>query len=351
MQYLYDSMFRILPILIVLGNPAMMPAEARCGRIPAGEPGSTISLAFENDVFAGTDYGYTSGGQVSWISPELHREGPRGRRSALVRLPLMNEPGYRRNISISLGQMIHTPRNIKCPGIIDSDRPYSGITYISVGIHRMNARIQDTMEFTTGILGPHSYAEYLQDKVHDAFKSVKPNGWENQLGDEFLLNVFIERKWRMARGRVREYLEMDLISYLGISLGNALSAGNIGLQARLGPELPRDFGTYLIHPGSRSSAPMSGEDPRFYRRMPDLSLHFFTGLSGYAVARDITLDGNSFQDSHRIKKEPFVVETIAGLGILFSRFKITYAHAYRTPSFKKQHQGQTFGSVTITYSF
>lgn len=351
LQYLYDSVFRILLILLVLGNPAIMPAEARCGRIPAGEPGSTIFLTFENDIVAGTDYGYTGGAQVSWISPELHRESPRGRRSALVRLPLMNEPGYRRNISISLGQMIHTPRNIEYPGVIDDDRPYSGITYVSVGVHRMNARIQDTISFAMGILGPHSYAEYLQDKAHDTFKSVKPNGWENQLGDELLLNVYVERKWRTAHCRVREHLEMDVISFLGISLGNALSAGNTGFQARLGPELPHDFGTYPIHPGFRNSSPMSGEDPRFFRKLPDLSLHVFAGVSGYAVARDITLDGNSFQNSHRIEKKPFVLEATAGLGILFSRFKITYAHAYRTPSFKEQHRGQAFGSVTITYSF
>ncbi len=351
MQYRYGFVFRILSILLMLGNPAMMPAEARCGQISAGEPGSTISLAFENDIFAGTDYGYTGGAQMSWTSPELHREGPLGRRSALVSLPLMNEPGYRRNISISLGQMIHTPRNIEYPGIIDGDRPYSGITYVSVGVHRMNTRVQDTIEFTTGIIGPHSYAEYLQDKTHDTFNCVKPNGWENQLDDEFLLNVFLERKWRMVRCRLRKHFETDVISSLGISLGNALSAGNIGFQARIGPELPQDFGTHMIHPGTRNSAPISGEDPRFSRRLSDLCLHVFAGVSGYAVARDITLDGNSFQDSHRIEKEPFVLEMTAGLGILFSRFKITYAHAYRTPSFKEQQRGQMFGSVTISYSF
>ena len=351
MQCLYDSLFRILLIFLVLENPAIMPAAARCGQISAGEPGSMISVTCENDIFAGTDYGYTSGAKVSWISPELHREGPQGRRSALLHLPLMNDPGYRRNISLSFGQMIYTPRNIKYPGVIDGDRPYSGITYVTVGVHRMNACVQDTIEFATGILGPHSYAEYLQDKAHDTFKSVRPNGWENQLGDEFLLNVFLERKWRMTRYRLREHLEMDVISYLGISLGNALSAGNTGFQARLGPDLPHDFGTYLIHPGHRSSAPMSGADPRFSRRLSDLSLHVFVGVSGYAVARDITLDGNSFQDSHRIEKEPFVLEMMAGLGILFSRFKITYAHAYRTPSFKEQQHGQLFGSITISYSF
>lgn len=136
-----------------------------------------------------------------------------------------------------------------------------------------------------------------------------------------------------------------------MSLGNALTALNAGVRIRFGSELPRDYGTSLISPGSGTTIPLSNRDPRFFQEFSSLSLHIFAGVEGHAVARDITLDGNSFRDSHRVEKKSLVAELTAGAGVLFSRFKITYAHVYRTKSFEGQDSGQVFGSLNVSYSF
>lgn len=198
--------------IFLLGTTVLTPSETLARNPSARMGGTTFTLALENDIVARTDYEYTHGIKLTWVPPDLSRPGnPDAEPSALLRLPLMREPGYRRNISISLGQTIFTPRNIEYPDLIKHDRPYSGITCASLGIHRTKERGMDTLEITMGIIGPHSYGGYLQDRTHDIFSADEPHGWRNQLDDEILLNIFLGRKWRAILCQTGGQPEIDIL--------------------------------------------------------------------------------------------------------------------------------------------
>ena len=318
----------------------------------------TITLYLENDLFGfeNRDRYYTHGTKLSWISRDLSEYRdilslPPWMLRQVDRLPYINDPGDIRTVSLALGQNIYTPEDKEQTGLVHDDRPYAGFTYLALGLHSKSTRRQDTFELAFGIVGRHSYARDVQVEVHRIMGSAKPMGWEHQLSDEFVLNLFLERKRRWVQGRAANGIGYDLIPHLGIAAGTVFTGMNLGGQARFGWNLPNDFGTYLIRPGSDSSAPLADDDPRFYQPRERLGIHLFVAVDGRAVARNIFLDGNTFRDSHSVNKKYLVADLIGGVGVIIHRFKISCSYVYRTKEFRTQRSEQQFGAITASFTF
>ena len=169
--------------------------------------------------------------------------------------------------------------------------------------------------------------------------------------DEPILNIFYERKWKVLQSQMGRGFAYDLIPHLGCSLGNAFTGANLGGQIRFGWNLPNDFGTFLIRPGSDTNAPMDERDPRLFPSFQRLGIHVFAGVDARAVARNILLDGNTFRDSHSVDKKPFVAHAMVGIGVLFYRFKISYAYVYQTRAYDTQKEEQEYGAITVSFSY
>ena len=318
----------------------------------------TLTLYLENDLFAfdNNDRYYTHGTKISWISRDLtnYREVaslPLWMHRLIESLPFVNDPGDQRSVSVSLGQNIYTPEDKGRRDLIRDDRPYAGLTYLGLGLHSKNRHQMDTVEFDLGIVGRHSYAEDIQKEIHIWTDSSDPKGWSHQLHDEPVLNIYFERKWKAFKTGNSGGLGFDCIPHLGVAAGNAYTGLNLGGQVRFGWNLPNDFGTYLIRPGSDSSAPVDDADPRFFRPFHRFGIHLFFAVDGNAVARNIFLDGNTFRDSHSIDKKPFVADLIGGIGMIIHRFKITYSYVHRTKEFDTQRDEQNFGAISASFTF
>lgn len=314
--------------------------------------GGTVTLHLENDVFYDTDRGYTQGLKLSWASPDLaeyrdHPFIPAWGASFIERLPLVNQPGYRHCISLAFGQNMYTPNDTDRNDLIKDDRPYAGLLYLAVGFHGRDNQQMDTLEFDVGIVGPHSYAEDCQKAYHAWIDVTEPKGWKHQLHDEPILNVFLERKWRLGRTEHRQW-GYDCIPYIGGGVGNAFIGANVGGEFRFGWHLPDDFGTFLITGRSGSNAPFEETAPHPLSR---LGVHVFLAIEGTAVAHNILLDGNTFRDSHSVEKKPFVAGCIGGIGVAVGRFRVTYAYVYRTKEFETQATDQEYGSISLSYTF
>lgn len=340
----------IILTLAVLWPPASYASEEYASQ------GSTFTFYQENDLYTGSDRDYTNGIKMSWISPDLtsYRDSPAlpsWSHRLVETLPFMDGPDLLRTVSFSLGQNIYTPEDIEAEIPDENDRPYAGITYGAIGFHSRNARIMDTWEFDLGIVGPHSYAENSQKAVHRWTDSDYPQGWDYQIQDEPIINLFYERKWRLFPDAPDTGWGWDMIPHVGCALGNALTAVNGGGQARFGWNLPNDFGTLCIRPGSDTNAPVDDRDPRFNQKPHRLGMHVFTAVDAYACLRDITLDGNTFRDSPKVTKYPFTAHLTLGLGMIAGRFKITYAFVTRTREYTSQDKRQRYGTISISYTF
>lgn len=355
---------RLFPAVALALTVLMIPCPSPAGDRQTGKrdgparDSSTITLYLENDLFGFKDRDryYTHGTKLSWISRDLsnYREIesiPAWTHRLIEKLPYVNRPESLHTVSVSLGQNIYTPEDKERSDLIEGDRPYGGITYLGLGLQRKTSLRMDTFELTLGIVGRHSYAQDCQVAIHRRIGSVKPRGWSHQIRDEPVLNLYLERKRKLFQNLADGGFGYDVIPHLGVAAGNVSTGVNLGGQARFGWNLPNDFGTYLIRPGSDSSAPLDDSDPRFNQQMKRLGIHLFCAVDGKVVVRNIFLDGNTFRDSHSVDKKYLVADLIAGVGVIIHRFKITYSYVYRTKEFKSQRGEQQFGSIALSCTF
>lgn len=311
--------------LVILAGSLLLSAVVQPG---AAQNRGAFSLNLENDVFAGTDKYYTHGTKLTWISPFLDRSA----------------------ISVSLGQNIYTPVDTKREDLIENDRPYAGISYFTLALHRKRDRTMETVEFLLGIVGPSSLADRMQEFVHNLIHATKPRGWSNQLADEIVFDLVYDRKWRLLTPAETKKMTFDLIGHLGGSVGTMITAVATGWQFRFGWNLPDDFGTFLLRPGGESGA-LFNEQISHRVIAKRWGIHGYVYLVGHAVGRNIFLDGNTFQESHRVDKYPFVGDLILGCVITAGRFRFSYAYVFRTKQFRTQTDPQIFGALNISYIY
>jgi len=343
---------RCITLLILI---AVMPFSAMA-EVDNAIDSNTFSFYLENDAFAKTDRHYTSGVRLTWISPDLtnyleHPRLPEWGRPLIDRLPFINEPGYQRAIYLSIGQNIFTPEDTERSDLIEEDRPYAGHAYLAIGFQSKNTFRLDTLEFDLGIVGPHSYAEDVQTQFHEWTDSPVPRGWDNQLDDELVAGIVYMHKNKLIQSGLGNGFNYDVIPHIGSGLGNLKTYVNAGAQVRFGWNLPNDFGTFLIRPGCECNVPVDERDPRFFPPHHRFGVHAFMAVDTIAVFHDIFLDGNTFQDSHRVDKEPFTADIMAGFSLIFSRFKVSYAYVYRTKEFENQAKANIFGTIAISFTY
>lgn len=338
---------------------APSPAMAEDG-VPAGPAkdvrvASTFTITEENDLFAGTDYNYTNGTKLNWISGDISLYAgdhwlPRVLLHAFKVIPFLDRPDLQYNLALSVGQTIYTPRDIHTPLYQPNDRPYAGWSFVSPALHAKTPIRLDTLELGIGIVGPASLAADFQNTAHDILGIRRAQGWQHQLQNEPTLQFTCQRTLRTLRQDFGHDMAFDFLPHFGGTAGNALVYANAGFEMRLGYRLPEDFGTSVIRPGSGVSAPAAPGDPRLQKKVA-YGVHVFAGADGRAIARNIFLDGNTWQESHSIPKKPFVADLSAGVGILLGPLKITYTHVLRTQEFQQQKSPQMFGSLGLSVTF
>jgi hypothetical protein len=302
----------------------------------AGQNRRAFSLHLENDIFAGTDRYYTHGIKLAWISPDT--------------ISSQSDPSVRSAISFSIGQSIFTPYEIERENLIEDDRPYAGVLYFSMALHRKKEKTMDTFELLLGTIGPSSLAGAMQSFIHSLYGGTQPRGWHNQLKDEVVFALAFDKKWRIFQAQKGKKMEFDAIGHVGGSLGNMMTAAAAGWQFRFGSNIPQDFGSYLLRPGGESGTlfcEQNGHSPEADRS----GVHGFLYLVGHAVYRNIFLDGNTFQESHRVEKYSFVGDVVLGFVINRKRFRLSYAYVFRTKQFETQAGLQIFGTFNISYVY
>lgn len=313
----------------------------------------TFLFYYENDIVAGTDKNYSNAIKFAWISADLDQYDELGNwipDKSTVFGEFLSREGFQRNIGISFGQNMYTPEDIDSRELVKDDRPYAGVTYLGFALHRKNRLVMDTMELNLGIVGPDSLAENGQKLFHEITGSSIPNGWDNQLDNEFGFTLTLQRSRRFVSGEEAAIgWGWDLIPHAGITAGTFAVYANTGAELRFGYHIPSDFGNALARPGSNVSVPAA--DSGMPGRWHSFSITAFLRTEGRAVAHNIFLDGNTFTDSHSVDKKPFVADLAAGISVIYKNFKFTYAHVHRTREFEKQDKGHTFGSFSLSYIY
>ncbi|NQV59394.1 MAG: lipid A deacylase LpxR family protein, partial [Alphaproteobacteria bacterium] len=312
----------------------------------------TFTFQLENDLFYGADRHYTNGLRLSWVSPSPAdtRQELNLIRERLQLIGLNNNKDTR--LGLALAQEMYTPADRHRSDLIPGDRPYAGWLYGAVSLHSKTVferkphgfeAMLNSVELDLGIVGQHAYAKETQDYIHDIRLFERFDGWHNQLRDEPGILLMYERKFRTgSHDAFPADLQMDAVPYVGGSIGNVLTHVNAGGAVRYGYNIPKDFGPPNLIKDMRTldAGPLKNDG---------WSLYGFAGAEGRFVARNIFLDGNTWRDSHRVDKEPWVADLSLGLAYEWGRFKIAYTEVLRTREFKGQDDNAHFGSFSLSW--
>jgi len=335
-----------LAALVVMGAA---PAAAQVVR---PDDRSTFIGIWENDVFAGTDKGYTNGTFLGWQSPSANP--PRwlnwiGRHSLFL---LPNDGQLRWGLGI--GQNIYTPEDIDARIPDPSDRPYAGWLYGAISIVSYAERVRfredlnvtkfGALELQFGVVGPSALGEQVQNNVHDFINVERALGWDFQLKDQPGANLVLTRLWRVNRPfRPMQPLGLAIgfVPEFTASVGNVQTYAYAGLTVRIGSNLEADFGPPRISPAPAGSG--------FFQPDGRWGWYAFAGGGGRAVFTDVFLDGNAWRDSPSVDKRHFVGDGVMGVAIVMPWARLAYSHTWRSREFWGQKETPQFGSITLSF--
>lgn len=307
-------------------------------------------LVWENDAFAafsGSDEHYTNGIRLSWLRDTNVRDNPLWTRRLAEKIcsvdglcaPSPPLVGYAR----AIGQNFYTPQDISVEQLQPNDRPYAGYLYYSwivsarTDTHwdfHLSRPFQNVLELQVGFVGPPALGEEVQSAVHELIDDEDPMGWDNQL--DFEPTVELVYTWRRKLGGSR----FDLVPHATAGLGNVSVHGGLGATVRAGYNIS-DFPADQIKP---TVAPVGIDRPEW-------EWYVFAGTEGRGVAHNIFLDGNTFEDSHSVDRDPWVYDLKAGFAVRHKAWRFDYTFVRRSDEFTPvvQDGEHDFGSFSVTY--
>lgn len=357
LQYLYFNIIvTCLLLLIALCIPVVAAETQTDSELSEDNSFTTLnydgifSFSMDNDTYYDQDSNYSAGGRISWLTNEIDVDSKEGFYPKLLRassfLPFIGNDGYTHQVGFSLVLGMATASDIDNPDPPETERPYAGVWLFNTALNAYTEKSLHTWTLSLGWVGPSSHGEEIQSWVHEQIGSSEPKGWDEQLEDEPILNVWYRFQHRLLRNQITRTFDYDIIGGIGGGLGNFYSGASINSVFRIGYNLPMNFGptTNSFADDDRNAVIANPPKDKFY-------IYFYAGVDGSAIAHYITLDGNTFVDSHSVEKEPLVGIWVNGLSLGYKRFAFTMRHTYATDLQKDQHGSYEFASTTISWYF
>ena len=277
-----------------------------------------VAVSLDNDIFVGTDEGYTNGLFASWykIAATQSNQQPSqqqflqpGWLVKLLQWSLGDQQAAITVNSYTLGQVMVTPEDITAENPDPDDVPYGGLLFLSSTHMTVHDRYTDKISSTIGIVGPASGAGRAQTFIHKATGSAEPKGWEHQLDNEI---VFKLGRSKLYRGWVSKNQQRDVLTYWDVGVGTLESSIGTGLIYRFGRAMEQSYPTVLSSKISNAMAINRG-------------YYGFIGLGAKYTFNQIFVDGNTFKDGPSVDAEPFRINGVIGFAYSWDQLSITVA--------------------------
>lgn len=310
----------------------MLATALAAGPAAAAGRGGTLSLVWENDLFSQKDQHYTNGLQALWV-PDA---APPAWLARVVRLLPAGEVRH----GYAVGHAMFTANDISLVEPPPGEPPYAGWLYGSANLGVWNGRRADQLTLTLGVVGPAALAEQGQKFVHKITDSEDPRGWDTQLENEPGVVLTYQRSWRGEAAELAGSKRLDFTPHVGGALGNVYTYANAGFTLRYGRQLPRDDGPLRVQPGPPGAGLYAAGDA--------FGWYLFAGVDGRAIARNLFLDGSTFEDSRSVDKKPLVADLQIGVALTWRSARLSYAQVLRTREYDHQPDPTDFGSLTLS---
>ena len=326
------------------------PVDDDCNK--KGRHFLTLSLLHENDFFNLTDRQYTSGTLLSAIYNKRGNPGGEPCLSDHVHWgwsainAWIGKDLLQHTFVFALGQQLFTPSFRQGTEILSDDRPFAGWLFGRWALHGFGAGRSQTITLDLGMVGPAAGGESTQNYFHAVDGYERFRGWRNQLRNE--LGLLLSSEWREVAWRGQDNA---LVGHYGGGLGNVETLLNAGLRWQFGA---RDLNGFRMPPSMRAASPIAPPKTRAAaQKIPAYdgdstpALQAFAGFDLRAVAHNIFLDGNTWKQSHHVRRRILVADLSAGFSWRWAGFDFAYTHSLRTREFYGQGDYHVFGGISI----
>jgi lipid A 3-O-deacylase len=283
------------PFLLLLALLPALPDSLR----PLS-PDHRLAYAYANDFFFGTDYYFTQGMTLDWVSPVLARS------PANYLLP--KGPAHStRYHGLAVRYDGYTPLSIVDTHIRVGDRPYSAYFYVSM--YRVNNQAIKKQRLTTalelGYIGPAAGGKLIQTKLHALTHNDLPQGWGYQIRSDAVLGYRATyEKQLLATGRAAA-----LMGTAEGSLSTLRTYAAAGLRLRVGL-----FDPYFANLGTAG--------PRSRVGLRPWQVYAEGTLTEYLVGYDASLQGGLLN-----RNSPYVLKNSQiHRGVLHGTGSLVVAH-------------------------
>lgn len=288
-----------------------------------------LLITFDNDIFAETDYYYTNGFSVGLIHPWLDN------RLFYSLMPGLGQ--YSTNLfGFRIQQQMFTPYEPEAVAIDPNDRPFSGV--LVAEFFKLSNRSDKMLFLQTslrmGVIGPASLAGALQNSTH----KLEPTGWENQIANDFLLNIDLSLQKAFKIGK-----SIEIAGNMDVGLGTFKTYWGASLQIRAG-----NFSRI----NSTISSATIGVLPQFDKA---ISYWFFLEPAFHFVAYDATLNGGMLNKTspHRFSYNEIHHRTTqlnAGFSVFYRNTGLSLRWTRISPEFIGGDL-HNWGNISLTHNF
>jgi len=307
------------------------------------------SLTFENDAFGvveKSDDGYSNGIAFAWgYAPSdtfADIDMPDWIRSISDWTYLNGSDDNSYSVNYAVMQGMYTPSDLEEEALIEDDRPYAGTLLWATRIHSFDSRVANSLGLTLGVVGPASLAEQSQKVIHQIIDAREPMGWDNQIENEPVFRVDAENILRLVDFNLGKTVEFDTNLYSQAGAGNLRSDVGAGLAFRIGNKLDQSF-AYIKPVSARGVNTLVGAPSN------DLNWQLVASIYGSYVFNDITIDGNTFKDSHSVELINEQGISSLALAVSWKHWGFIFSTQRGSDIFEGQQSQTNFGSLSITY--
>ncbi len=312
--------------------------------------GSTLR-SLDNDAFGHTDDQYTSGLAISYVPVPVESfeetSLPLGTGVLLDGLwPFEQEDQHFAIYSIS--HRLFTPTDLAATEVVQGDLPYSALLYGTLVAGSQSRDSLNALSLSLGIAGPLAFGEELQSLTHELIDSADPQGWDNQIENEPLLNFGLDMRRRFTSFGNRDGFGGDLLGGVSASLGNLQTQASLATTLRLGYGVPTNF---------HMQAPFLAEESLGLRAYDEhsgpWSIYGYAGFGGMALANAIYLDGNTFRDSHSVSHDHLIARGSAGLAMRYKKLLLTLSFESASVPWDREDglDRENYGRIGISWDF
>jgi len=294
----------------------------------AAQAGFVVTI--ENDIFCGTDNNYSHGTEMEWVSSQMSdKDGP-----------------FR--IGYGINQIMYTPIEDSLAMPAKSEHPWCGTltayreTWIRSSFYSEEVRTR----IEIGVLGPASLNERSQRTVHRMINNDLPVGWDNQMPNEPMVNLYQDRYHLLWNGNLNEHWGMDVKGIYGGTVGTTFINGRAGFQWRAGYNIPNNSMPGGIEPKAIRDGEVAAPSSGFF-------VYLMSDVTEMVVLHNATCGSSFFRDREPGQErtlEPLVNTYRYGIVIGYNDLSFTYLIGHRSNEFDGQADGgMDWGMLRLEY--